>query len=589
MKGFKNTFRLFKICIKIKPAFIAHIVKAILFNLFYTLLPIGLVEVVVYLYEHSFNYYYVLIACGVIAAIFYSMNAISFYMNKLYSRHFRDYQARFENIIFNKLDEVDYEVYQSTKFLNDYTRAIDEGPYITRSAMYAIEELLSAIISVIIVFAVFATLNGIIIIYAFFASVIFILLGKYSSKISWNLSEKQKQNYRHRGYFRRMFYLKDAAEDIRTSNIKTILIDNNEVVCERVVKNTDKYLSLRAILTFISMVLIRSIYPVGLAIIGYFYLAETSLLSVATLVTAAGTLSYNVWGLAESITYFEYQGVQGEAVFRVLNQSGEIEISGSEEINDFKTLDINNVSFSYGEKQALTDVKLSIKKGDKIAIVGENGAGKTTLVKLLLRLYDVSDGNIEYNRTDYRSIRPKAIRQRIGAAFQEFELYAFTIAENVLMRKVENEDDETLVINALKFVGLYDKVKNFEKGIYTPVTKEFDKEGVELSGGEKQKLALARVFAADYDLIILDEPNSKLDPLAEADLYEKMMKLGDDHTLIFISHRLSTTIKADKIYLFANGRIIEEGTHKQLMNIPDGKYKYMFDIQSQNYVNGVTK
>ncbi|MFA5766163.1 MAG: ATP-binding cassette domain-containing protein, partial [Bacilli bacterium] len=115
----------------------------------------------------------------------------------------------------------------------------------------------------------------------------------------------------------------------------------------------------------------------------------------------------------------------------------------------------------------------------------------------------------------------------------------------------------------------------------------FDQEGIELSGGEKQKLAIARAYAGNYDFIILDEPSSALDPIAEAEIYEKMMKLGKDRTLLFISHRLSTTVKANKIYLFSEGKVIEEGTHHELMQKEEGQYQYMFSVQARNYLNGV--
>src|SRR5690606_26732341 len=131
-----------------------------------------------------------------------------------------------------------------------------------------------------------------------------------------------------------------------------------------------------------------------------------------------------------------------------------------------------------------------------------------------------------------------------------------------------------------------DKVATLEKGIHTIVTKEFSEEGIIFSGGERQKLAIARTFAGNYDVIILDEPSSALDPLAEADMYNKIMKLGEDRTLIFISHRLSTTMKADRIYLFENGKVVESGTHHELMDIENGKYRYMFNIQAKNYLEG---
>jgi ATP-binding cassette subfamily B protein len=154
----------------------------------------------------------------------------------------------------------------------------------------------------------------------------------------------------------------------------------------------------------------------------------------------------------------------------------------------------------------------------------------------------------------------------------------------VLLHPVNHEEDEILVYKALEFSGLKTVVDALPNGINTELTKEFESDGAVLSGGQRQKLAIARVYCQNYDLIILDEPSSALDPLAEHEIHERMLQLGDDKTLIFISHRLSTTIKADKIYLFSSGELIEQGTHKELMKIDNGIYKNMFNIQAKNYL-----
>jgi ATP-binding cassette subfamily B protein len=158
-----------------------------------------------------------------------------------------------------------------------------------------------------------------------------------------------------------------------------------------------------------------------------------------------------------------------------------------------------------------------------------------------------------------------------------------TIGENILLRTVKTPEDRVLVWDALRFCGLEEEVKSFPKGIDTELTKEFDDGGMVLSGGQRQKVAIARAYASGAELIILDEPSSSLDPISEYDLYERMMRLGENRALIFISHRLSTTVKADRIYVIENGEIIEQGTHQDLMKINSGKYKEMFTAQAENY------
>lgn len=586
MKGIKNTLRLSITAIKLQPFFIVYSIISIVLQLGTLLFPIAIVQIIVGYYHNGEPFIKVVIACAFFALGYYLVNVTYFYLGKLYNRAYRNFKANYEIMIYNKLKDIDYDLYQSSSFLNDYTKALDEGGDACSNATWAVRNVIANILSVATVFTIFAMLNPIIILYAVIIGVIFFFIGKHNARLSWNLSEVQKQNYRERGYIRRMFYLKDSSEDIRTSPIKNVFLDINDEVGARVIRNTDKHLSKRAFFSFLAQFLAGSIYPFALFFLAYTTLQTRDFVSFTALTVAASSLSNYVLNLSDSLAYLETQSVQGEAIFRIIDKEGKIEKSGYLETSDFQQIKIENLNFGYQEKEVLKNINLTINKGDKIAIVGENGAGKTTLVKLLLRLYDPSVGSVYFNETNYQDIYPTSIRKRIGAVFQDFQVYSFTIAENVLLREPKTEEDEELVIYALKFSGLYDKVKKLEKGIHTIVTKEFDEKGVELSGGEKQKLAIARAFAGDYDLIILDEPSSALDPIAETAMYDKVMELGKDKTLIFISHRLSTTVRADQIYLFEKGEIVESGRHQELMNIHDGKYRYMFNIQAQKYLEG---
>ena len=234
------------------------------------------------------------------------------------------------------------------------------------------------------------------------------------------------------------------------------------------------------------------------------------------------------------------------------------------------------------DKYAINDMSLEIKKGQRIAIVGDNGSGKTTLMKLLLSFYYPTEGEILINGYDYKDLSTKQIRSKYSIVFQDFQIYAVTIAENVLMRRVETKEDEELVWSALKNVGIDEKVRKFKNGIHTLVTREFDKDGVSFSGGERQRLAIARVFASNKDIYILDEPTSALDPLAEERINKLIISNAKDKTMIIIAHRLSTVVDADIIYLVREGQILESGSHKQLMEL-NGRYAYMFNVQKKLY------
>lgn len=233
---------------------------------------------------------------------------------------------------------------------------------------------------------------------------------------------------------------------------------------------------------------------------------------------------------------------------------------------------------------ALKNVSLSLKKGEKIAIVGYNGAGKTTLIKLLMRLYDPTSGKILLNGQDLKDYDLSAWQDRIGVVFQDFKIFAASLAENVVNGRYEEVVDKERVMTALDAAGFSQKLSELPRELDTPLTREFDDNGVELSGGESQKVAIARVFARPYELIVMDEPSSALDPVAEYDLNQAILRYAAHKTVIFISHRLSTTRMADRIYMFDRGSLIESGNHDELM-AQNGKYAEMFRMQAEKYQN----
>jgi len=234
------------------------------------------------------------------------------------------------------------------------------------------------------------------------------------------------------------------------------------------------------------------------------------------------------------------------------------------------------VSFAYPESSfCLKRLNLKIEPGEKIGIVGENGAGKSTMAKLLLRLYDIDSGQILYNGKPIGEWDVHELHKRVGIAFQDANLYALTLRENLQYYNPEATDEQRLI--ALKTVGL-DRLDDLEK----TVSREFVEDGIMLSSGETQKLALARLLMDDFGLIILDEPSSALDPLAEYKMTKLMFELSNT-TTVMIAHRLSTIRDADRIYLISDGEVAECGTHEELMS-REGKYAEMFQKQAEKYV-----
>lgn len=249
------------------------------------------------------------------------------------------------------------------------------------------------------------------------------------------------------------------------------------------------------------------------------------------------------------------------------------------------SIKLEHVSFQYPNSSdcILKDINMEIGKGKKIAIVGGNGAGKTTLIKLIMRLYLPQEGTIYFDNIPESEYQLQSLRNRFGVIFQDFQLYAANVIENIILSHANgNEHERELIDETLKHTGLYNRIYQEKNNIYTNVLKEFDKDGLILSGGQAQKLAIARIFAKNCGVVIMDEPSSALDPISEYEIHNNMMEAAKDKTVILISHRLSTTKNADKIFYLDNGQIVEEGSHDELMQMK-GYYAEMFLLQADKY------
>ena len=243
-----------------------------------------------------------------------------------------------------------------------------------------------------------------------------------------------------------------------------------------------------------------------------------------------------------------------------------------------------NVSFCYAgqETYALQHVNITLHSGEKLSIVGENGAGKTTFVKLLCRLYDPTEGRILLNGIDIKDIDYDEYMRVFGSVFQDYRLFSFSLKDNIALQNADREADEK-VICALRKAGFSDKLDRLPDGIQTYVYKNFSENGFEPSGGEGQKIALARAIYKDAPIIILDEPTAALDPRAEYEIYQKFSDVVSGRTAVFISHRLSSAKVCDRIAVFHNGEIVEYGTHDELISM-NGRYHELFHMQAQFYM-----
>ncbi len=247
------------------------------------------------------------------------------------------------------------------------------------------------------------------------------------------------------------------------------------------------------------------------------------------------------------------------------------------------SIEFRNVSYTYPGKSeaALKNISFTLHAGESIALVGQNGAGKTTLVKLLTRLYDPGEGEILIEGRNIKEYDPDELRERIGVIFQDYVKYQMMAGENIGIGRVEEMENHVMVEEAAEKSGANKAIERLEKGYDAVLGRWFEK-GVDLSGGEWQKIALARAFMRNAPVLILDEPTSALDAQAEYDIFQRFRSLAAERTVIFISHRFSTVRLADRIFVIEQGRMIESGSHHELLDL-DGRYAELFNLQAEAY------
>lgn len=254
------------------------------------------------------------------------------------------------------------------------------------------------------------------------------------------------------------------------------------------------------------------------------------------------------------------------------------------EVGKEHTLELRGVSFSYpgSDREVIRDVNLTLRSGESTVLVGLNGAGKTTLIKLIMRLYDPTRGEILLDGRDIREYKPEEYYNLFGIIFQDFAKFAVSARENIEFGDISSAHSAERVAQACRDGGAEEFVGELPLKLETPLTRMFEDSGIELSGGQWQKLSIARAFYKNSDILILDEPTASLDPLAEADVFERFTTLSEGKIAIFISHRLSGAVEADNIIVLEHGTIVEHGSHSELM-AQGGKYFHLFSTQAKRY------
>ena len=492
----------------------------------------------------------------------------------------------------DRLQTMDYCHHENAGFFEEYQKGMNAG----NNNANGIEGLYNKITTI---GARFLTLVGMVIMAGALSPVLLLSLVVHVAVILWtsklthdyeySKKEETSRAWRRIGYYQRTTLDFSYGKDIRIFNLRNRIMDNYQTEIDAFVKlfakikNQEFLLSLCGIVTL----LISNVLTYGILIqnvmngmpVSSFTMYTAMVVSLMALMLEFGQDLAFIWNEGEYVNDF-YRLLDAPLV--VEGEKTAADVLGNN--NEKKTLEIvfDHVNFRYPgtEKNIFTDLNFTIHSGERLAIVGVNGAGKSTLVKLMTGLFAPTEGKITVNGVDITTLRKSELYSLYSAVFQEVNVLAFTIRENVSCTS-EGADDER-VKDALEKVGLWNKVKGFENGLDQMMLKVIDENGTDFSGGERQKLSIARGLYKDAAMVIMDEPTAALDALAEAEIYENFSSLVEGKTAVYISHRLASTRFCDKIALFDADGLAEYGNHDELME-QKGKYYEMFMIQGKYY------
>ena len=499
-------------------------------------------------------------------------------------------RQKIKMMLYEKARDMDLECYDDPEFYNSQVLAISQiDTQIERVIKFLIDTL-SGLAAFVTTAIYFIYKDKTAILFAVGAFVLSMIFEQLYNKQNYLAKIESIPNTRKRDYVKRVYYLNDYAKEIRLNpGVSDILNDGFEKANDEVYKIEKKYALKKWFFGFMRRYVSNSFFA-DVLFIGYLVyqaavLHSISFSTVAILYGSFGRLKNSMRVFSETYPFACETSLYVSKIREFLNYKPKIVSNENLDVaKNAKEIELENVSFAYGksEDMIIKDMDLHIKPGEKIALVGYNGAGKTTLVKLLMRLYDTKGGSIKADGRDIKDYDTKKYRDSIGTVFQDFQIFAGTVKENVVL-DVADDINESGIKKALEESGLLERIERFGEGLNTELTTEFSDKGVNLSGGESQKLAISRVFYKDAGLMILDEPSSALDPIAEYQLNHAMLEATGDKTVIFISHRLSTTRIADRIIMLENGKIVEQGTHEELLSM-NGKYAQMWKVQAGAYI-----
>ncbi len=512
-------------------------------------------------------------------------------LGNIIERYGQKFENYFNVLLSKRIMELDYQLTENKKALDQLELAKNGMSWYSGGINGLMDPLFNFISAVLTLFGVVYLILS----KAPIVLLISVLIALAIAAVNTRLNRIEQEGYRKTSKINRIFgylgwELADFrfGKDIRLYESKDMMIGKwsryTEELNKEVVGIANKQLPLQMISVLTNILHDAAIYfYLGfLAIMGRITIATCiQMVSSASTFTDSLTRIMNCYlDMAkranyanEFVKFMDYPAAMPKGVRRV--KAG------------MHVFEFRNVSFSYpgSEIEVLKDVNLTIREGEHLSVVGLNGAGKTTMIKLLCRLYDPTAGEILMDGVNIKEYDYEQYMNTFAPVFQDFKLFAFSILENLLLKDEFTKEEEQKAELTLKKTGIDQKIDSLANGIHTVLFKQFDKDGIEPSGGEQQKIAIARALIKDVPVVILDEPTAALDPIAEYEIYRQFEDLANGKTAIYISHRLSSCQFCDRVAVLAEGSVKEYGTHAELVHKADGIYAKMFAAQARYYIS----
>lgn len=495
--------------------------------------------------------------------------------------------ARLKEDAYKQAMKTDYKYIDNPEYYDNYTWAVSQYSAQAEQAQNLVNRMSSSVITIVSMLSIIAVLSPLAVIVTIIGTIIENILHMITNYFDVKKDEEIVPYDRKLGYHHRVFYTSNYAADLKSTRLKKYLLEDYDEASTQKINVIKRYAwkmipsALSASLTFYiarTFVILNIAYGIFTGDIPTVGSYMTMMLAVESLKNALNEMFYYVKDANRL-------GMYAKRIRAFFDVKSDIETDVNNKLplpSGAYAVTFQKVCFSYANALfAIKDFNLDIKRGEKIAVVGENGAGKSTLVKLLLRFYDTTSGHILINGTDIKDFNITELRGKIGVAFQNMNIYAISLAKNIMLYNEATDDQLQEIISK---VGLDNVLSKNDANLTTELTKEFDENGIMLSGGEIQKIGISRLFTGEFGLLLLDEPSSALDPLAEYEMTKLILDSSNLSTTIIVAHRLSTIRGADRIVLVDNGTIKEIGTHDELMELK-GTYYEMFTKQAENYIN----